>query len=189
MFLMMVLAVLGTAMGSLVFAGSSGLTVQVRNGAVRSASTFLGGAFGTTVWHRSLRLPAFVMRLGFTSAEQRWLSGIFDDGNKGPLPKLELSLEVDRQRQEEGIAVPMELRVQNAGTVPVRLADVESVHGSPWTVRVNGKRGDVYFSRDEREALIEPGTTRTFRPRLYGAMGTGPIVLRCGEGGPVVQCP
>ena len=177
-------------MGSLVFTGASGLTIQVRDGAVRSANTFLGGAFGTTVWHRSLRIPVFLGRLKFTSGEKRWLSRILDHRNKDSLPKLEMSLEVGKGRPEGGVAVPMELRVQNAGTQPVRLADVESAHGSPWTAQVNGKRGDVYFSRQEREAVIEPGTTLTFRPRLYGSIGgAGPIVLRCGEGGPVVQCP
>jgi len=67
--------------------------------------------------------------------------------------------------------------------------DVESAYDSPWTAQVNGRRGDVYFSREEREAVVEPGTTRTFKPRLYGVAGVGPIVLRCGEGGPFVQCP
>ena len=189
MFLMMVLAVLGTAMCSLVFSGFSGLTVQVRDGAVRSASTFLGGAFGTTVWHRTLRVPAFIGRIDLTPAEKRWLAGILGGRTKGTLPKLELTLEVPGERPENGLPIPMELRVRNAGVAPVRLVDVESAYDSPWTAQVNGRRGDVYFSREEREAVVEPGTTRTFKPRLYGVAGVGPIVLRCGEGGPFVQCP
>jgi hypothetical protein len=190
MFLMMVLAVLGTAMCSLVSSGFSGLTVQVRDGAVRSASTLLGGAFGTTVWHRSVRVPAFIGRIDFTPAEKRWLAGVLGGRTKGPLPKLELSLEVPREAPKNGLPIPIELRVRNAGKSPVRLVDVESAYDSPWIAQVNGRRGDVYFSRHEREAVVEPGATRTFKPRLYGVAGVvGPIVLRCGEGGPFVQCP
>jgi hypothetical protein len=149
----------------------------------------LGGAFGTTVWHRTLRVPAFIGRIDLTPAEKRWLAGILGGRTKGTLPKLELTLEVPGERPENGLPIPMELRVRNAGVAPVRLVDVESAYDSPWTAQVNGRRGDVYFSREEREAVVEPGTTRTFKPRLYGVAGVGPIVLRCGEGGPFVQCP
>ena len=192
MFLMIVLSILGTAMGSLVVSGFSGLTLQIRDGAIRSASTFLGGAFGTTAWHGHLRVPAFLGRLSFGSAEKRWLSSALAPPSKSQKPELRFLLAVGSKTAGQAPAtapfIPMELRVENTGTVPTRLADVESAEGSPFTAQVNGRNGDVYFSRAERETVIEPGATRTFRPRLYGVTGRGPIVLRCGAGGPLAEC-
>lgn len=85
----------------------------------------------------------------------------------------------------------MELQVQNRGDQAIRLADIEANEGTPWAAEVNGQGADVFFSRDERECSIPPGSTLTFRPRLYATgLGTSAplsVVLRCGSTGPSVQ--
>jgi hypothetical protein len=185
---MMLLAVLGTVIAWLVLAGlSPTFSIQVRESAVRSATTFLGAAFGRPVWYRKLRLPALVQQLNLESAEKRWLTRVLGEGQA--VPHVELSLRVGDGRVR-GHQIPMELQVQNRGKQPVRLADVEAKEKAPWTAEVNGAKADVFFTREERESLIPAGTMRTFHPRLYapgGGRSAFDVLLRCGSAGPLAR--
>jgi hypothetical protein len=90
----------------------------------------------------------------------------------------------------DGELVSIELQIENVGSKPVRLADVEAAQGKPWTVEVDSQRTYAFFSRKERESSIPPGKSLTFHPRVFlGQLPTsGSMVLRCGLKGPSAQC-
>jgi hypothetical protein len=124
-----------------------------------------------------------VGQIELASEEKQWLARLL--GDERTVPNVELSL-IDGKR---GNPIRLELQVKNAGPSPVRLADVEEKEAAPWTAEVNGHRTDVFFSRKEREAFVEPGGTRTFYPRLYAPAGIDhgsgfDLLLRCGSTGP-----
>ena len=181
LFLLMVIAVFGTAIVSLLLSIlGSDFTIQVRDGAIRSASTFFGGALGTTAWHRRLRLPVLARRLKVTAGERRWLTEVLGGTKSRQEPRLSLTARLSARGEDEPIG--MALRVENQGTEPTRLADIEAEHGSPWIVEVNGRPCDLTFTRDEREITIGPGRSVTLHPRLYAKepLGPGGLVFRCG---------
>ncbi len=181
MFLLMVIAVFGTAILSLLLTSlGSGFTIQVRDGAIRSASTFLGGAFGVTSWHRKLRLPVLARRLDVTAAEKRWLTEVL--GGTKSKRETRLSFDVRLSVRGEDEPIGMALRVENQGAESTSLADIEAENGAPWMVEVNGRRCDLSFTRAERETDIGPGRSVTFHPRLYAPEPprSSSLVFRCG---------
>jgi hypothetical protein len=185
---MMILAAIGTVLIWLVLSGlSPTFSIQLRDGAVRSANTFLGAAFGQPVWYRRIRLPVLVRQLRLTLQEKQWLTKILREERE--VPRLELSLRAATSSTKEPF--PMELQVRNHGDHATRLADIEAHEGALWSAEVNGQTADVFFSREEREFFIPPGSARTFRPRLYvtrlGSNTPLNVVLRCGSAGPSVQ--
>ena len=53
-------------------------TIQIRDGAARSANSFLGGVVGRARWYRRLRLHAFVGQMNLSPSEKRWLARVLD---------------------------------------------------------------------------------------------------------------
>lgn len=187
MVLMMIIAVFGTVLMWLLLAGlSPTFCIQVREGAVRSATTFLGAAFGRPVWYRRLRFGVLASQLHLGSKEKRWLSRVLRDQRTPPQVELALG---KSDNPSNGHPMRIDLRLTNVGHTLARLADFEEQSGTPWTAEVNGHRADVFFTREEREALVQPGATRTYHPRLFARdNGSGlDVVLRCGTDGPRAQ--
>jgi HEAT repeat protein len=182
--LLMMIAVFGTVLTWLLFAGlSPTFCIQLRDGAARSATTFLGAAFGPPVWHRRLRFGVLSSQLRLGSKERRWLSLVLKE--QRVVPHIELTLAKSDVAEDES-SMRMDLLVRNVGQIPARLADFEERSGTPWTAEVDGHRADVFFTLAEREALVQPGATRTYHPRVFPrGNGSGlDIVLRCGTEGP-----
>ena len=79
MVLLICTAIFGTVLAWLLVAIiAPSFTIQVRDGAARSANSFLGGVVGRARWYRRLRLPAFVKQMELTDSEKRWLARVLD---------------------------------------------------------------------------------------------------------------
>jgi HEAT repeat protein len=181
MFLLMVIVIFGTAVASLLLTGlGSGFTLQVRADGIRSARTFLGGAFGATPWYRKLRLPVLARQLDVTGAEKRWITEVLGRTTSKAEPQLAMSARLATRGEDEPIG--MILRVENQGAESMCLADIEAEHGVPWIVEVDGRQCHLSFTRAEREADIGPGRSVTFHPRLHakGPVRSSSLVFRCG---------
>jgi hypothetical protein len=177
--LLMVFALLGTAMVSLLIAGLTPvMTVQIHDGAIRAAPTFFGGAFGALTWHRRLRAPILLKRLRVTPSERQWLESALGARPSDPEPRVSLDL----RARKDGV----ELRVENLGTGVVRLEDLETVRRASWTAEIDGRPADVYFSRSDRETEIPPGKAKIFRPRVHPWRESSDVRIRCGPNGPWV---
>jgi hypothetical protein len=183
---LLVLSLFGSALVAVLVLGLvPSYTVQVRNGAARSALVFLGGALGRAAWHRRIRLPALLDATPLGTLEKRWLSRVLDRTEAPPPAEVELSLRLVSSDEGTGVATELtvELEVRNLGETAVRLADLERAAGGPWSAEVAGRRADVHFGRADRERLVGAGDTARFRARLFptgGASAEKGALLRCG---------
>lgn len=191
LFFLMLIAIFGTAVGWVVLGGLlPRYTIQVRSEAARCANTFLGGAVGRAPWFRRLRLPAFVERTRLDEREKAWLRRVLRERRPKSAPELELTLGLPAPSGAGALAV--ELSVTNRGTRPARLADAEEAFRGFWSAKVDADPADLSLSGADRHAVVPPGKTKRFHPRLYldaGSRNATPshVVLSCGAFGPRAQ--
>jgi HEAT repeat protein len=72
-------AIFGTVLGGLLLTVlRPNYTIQIRDGAARSATSFFGGVIGRARWYRRLRLPSFVGEMNLNPSEKKWLARALD---------------------------------------------------------------------------------------------------------------